>query len=255
MWFGMVTLFPELVASVMSWGVVARASEQNLLSVEAINPRQFTEDKHATVDAKPYGGSPGMLLQPGPLAAAIAASKASATKALGDRASEVPVVYLSPQGRRLDQALVQELSTKPGLILLFGRYEGVDERLVQESVDLEVSVGDYVVSGGEMPGLTLIDAVARCLPGVLGNQASIECESHLDGLLDYPHYTRPENVADASVTAVPPELLSGDHQKISEYRRRTALKRTLARRPDLLVGRVFSPSDRAHLQAILDESK
>lgn len=248
MWFGMVTLFPELVASVMSWGVVARASEQNLLSVEAINPRQFTQDKHATVDAKPYGGSPGMLMQPGPLAAAIAHSRQRATAALGAAASDVPVIYLSPQGRPLDQGLVQELSAKPGLILLCGRYEGVDERLVSEAVDLEVSVGDYVVSGGELPALTLVDAVARCLPGVLGNRASIECESHLDGLLDYPQYTRPE-IYDG--VRVPKVLLSGDHGAIERWQAEQALLRTWLRRPDLLAHRTLSKQERAWLAAAL----
>lgn len=252
MWFGMVTLFPELVASVMSWGVVARASEQNLLSVEAINPRQFTQDKHATVDAKPYGGSPGMLMQPGPLAAAIAAAKERATETLGVAASAVPLVYLSPQGRRLDQGMVQELSAKPGLILLCGRYEGVDERLVSDSVDLEISVGDYVVSGGELPALTLIDAVARCLPGVLGNQASIECESHLDGLLDYPQYTRPENYGGVRVPKV---LLSGNHAAIERWQAEQALLRTWQRRPDLLAHRKLSKQERDWLAAALEQHK
>ena len=249
MWFGMVTLFPELVTSVMSWGVVARAREQNLLAVEAINPRQFTEDKHATVDAKPYGGSPGMLMQPGPLAAAIADSRRRATAALGAAAGTVPVVYLSPQGKRLDQQLVQELSSRPGLILLCGRYEGVDERLLGEAVDLEISVGDYVVSGGELPALTLIDAVARCLPGVLGNRASIECESHLDGLLDYPQYTRPENYGGVRVPKV---LLSGDHGAVGRWQAEQALLRTWQRRPDLLAHRTLSKQERTWLAAALE---
>jgi len=249
MWFNLVTLFPEMVTSVMSWGVVARACEQGLLDVSTINPRQFAPDKRATVDDKPYGGSPGMLLTPGPVSAAIEAAKRQASERLAERAMQVPVVYLSPQGERLDQPMVQRLSQLPGMVLLCGRYEGVDERVLEHQVDLEISVGDYVVSGGELPALTLIDAVARCLPGVLGNSASIECESHLDGLLDYPQYTRPENYGDVRVPKV---LLSGDHAAIERWQAEQALLRTWQRRPDLLAHRALSEQERQWLAAALE---
>jgi len=247
-WIGVLTLFPEMFEIALQGGVLQRSISAGHLQLELFNLRDFATNKHRNVDDRPFGGGAGMVLQYEPLVRALTAAKSSAP-------ANVPVVLMSPQGRQFQQVDAVREAGGAGLILICGRYEGLDERFVETWVEQEWSVGDYVLSGGELPALTVIDAVARHIPGTLGNSKSVIDESHLDGLLDYPHYTRPENVADASVTAVPPELLSGDHQKISEYRRRTALKRTLARRPDLLVGRVFSPSDRAHLQAILDESK
>jgi tRNA (guanine37-N1)-methyltransferase len=188
------------------------------------NPRDFTQDKHRTVDDRPYGGGPGMLMMVQPLSDAINAAKAAA----GDGAK---VIYLSPQGRRLDQTGVEELATNEKLILICGRYEGVDERIIETLVDEEWSIGDYVLSGGELPAMTLIDAVSRFVPGVLGKQASAEQDSFADGLLDCPHYTRPEKLNGMTVPAV---LLSGNHEKIRRWRLEQSIERTYKRRPDLI---------------------
>lgn len=224
MWFGVVTLFPEMFEAITQHGVTGRGVRDGLIAIQCWNPRDFTLDKHRTVDDRPYGGGPGMLMKVQPLRDAIQAAKAQA----GEGAK---VIYLSPQGRRLDHAGVQELVSCEKLILVAGRYEGIDERLIGTEIDEEWSLGDFVLSGGELPAMTMIDAVSRLVPGVLGHSASAEEDSFAEGLLDCPHYTRPE-VIDEHV--VPDVLLSGDHEKIRCWRLKQQLGRTWQRRPDLL---------------------
>jgi tRNA (guanine37-N1)-methyltransferase len=221
-----VTLFPELVRAVVGSGVTGRAADAGLLELVTWNPRDFALDRHRTVDDRPYGGGPGMVMSYPPLRDAIRAARAAAPD--GSR-----VAYLSPQGqgRRLDQAGVEELASRTGLILVAGRYEGIDERLVEAEIDEEWSLGDFVLSGGEIAAMAIVDAVTRLIPGALGDADSAEQDSFVDGLLDCPHYTRPE-VADGRT--VPAVLLSGDHAAIARWRRKQALGRTWQRRPDLL---------------------
>jgi len=228
MWIGVVSLFPEMFRAISENGVTGRAIKNNLLSIQSWNPRDFTTDKHRTVDDRPYGGGPGMLMMVQPLRDAIEAAKQAAREA----GHEAKVIYLSPQGRRLDHAGAQELSSSSdALILVAGRYEGIDERIIESLIDEEWSVGDYVLSGGELPAMILIDAVVRFVPGVLGHVLSAEQDSFADGLLDCPHYTRPEVLEGE---AVPSVLLSGDHEKIRLWRLKQSLQRTKLRRPDLL---------------------
>ncbi|MGU5739930.1 tRNA (guanosine(37)-N1)-methyltransferase TrmD [Aeromonas caviae] len=224
MWIGVISLFPEMFRAITEHGVTGRAVKSDLLQIECWNPRDFTHDKHRTVDDRPYGGGPGMLMMVQPLRDAIHAAK----QAAGDGAK---VIYLSPQGRKLTQAGVTELATNQKLILVAGRYEGIDERVIQTEVDEEWSIGDYVLSGGELPAMTLIDAVSRLVPGVLGDQASAEQDSFTDGLLDHPHYTRPE-VLDG--LTVPEALTSGNHEVIRRWRLKQSLGRTWQRRPELI---------------------
>lgn len=224
MWIGVISLFPEMFLSITGHGVTGRAVKNGLISVDCWNPRDFTYDRHHTVDDRPYGGGPGMLMMVEPLRKAIHAAKAAA----GDNAK---VIYLSPQGRKLDQQGVCELAANEKLILVCGRYEGVDERVIQTEIDEEWSVGDYVLSGGELPAMVLIDAVSRFVPGVLGHQASAKEDSFAEGLLDHPHYTRPEVLDGMSV---PPVLLSGNHAEIDRWRMKQSLGRTWLRRPELL---------------------
>jgi tRNA (guanine37-N1)-methyltransferase len=224
MWIGVISLFPEMFRAITEHGVTGRAVKSGLLQIECWNPRDFTHDKHRTVDDRPYGGGPGMLMMVQPLRDAIHAAK----QAAGDGAK---VIYLSPQGRKLTQAGVTELARDQKLILIAGRYEGIDERVIQTEVDEEWSIGDYVLSGGELPAMTLIDAVSRLVPGVLGDQASAEQDSFTDGLLDHPHYTRPE-VLDG--LAVPEALTSGNHEVIRRWRLKQSLGRTWQRRPELI---------------------
>jgi tRNA (guanine37-N1)-methyltransferase len=219
-----VTLFPEMIEAVMRHGVTGRAVTRGLLTVGTENPRAHTSDVHQTVDDRPYGGGPGMVMKPEPLFAAIAA--AAARLPAGSRR-----IALTPQGRVLNQALLQELQQLPGLVLVAGRYEGIDERVIESAIDMEISIGDYVLSGGELPALVVIDALARLLPGALGDARSNVEESFNEGLLDWPHYTRPEEFMGRRVPAV---LLSGDHAAIARWRREQALERTRERRPDLL---------------------
>ena len=244
MWIGVVSLLPELIAGATSAGVFSRAVANGLITLQVFNPRDFTTDKHRTVDDKPYGGGAGMVMMVEPLRAALQAAKEAAP-------CDVPVVLMSPQGQVFSQSAAAEHSRQTGLILICGRYEGIDERFVSRYVDAEWSIGDYVLSGGELPALVVMDAIARHLPGTLGNSLSIIDESHLDGTLDYPHYTRP---VEAEGLNVPAELLSGDHRKVSLYRRREALGRTFERRPDLLVRRLFSDEDRELLKACINPS-
>ncbi|WP_233118202.1 tRNA (guanosine(37)-N1)-methyltransferase TrmD [Aggregatibacter actinomycetemcomitans] len=238
MWIGVISLFPEMFKAITEYGVTGRAVKQDLLQVRCWNPRDFTHDKHKTVDDRPYGGGPGMLMVVQPLKDAIDAAK----KVAGEGAK---VIYLSPQGRKLDQPGVEGLAQNQKLILLCGRYEGIDERLIETVVDEEWSVGDYVLTGGELPAMTLIDAVARFIPGVLCKQASAEEDSFAEGLLDCPHYTRPE-VLDG--LAVPPVLMSGHHEEIRKWRLKQSLLRTWLRRPELLEGLALTDEQRKLLK-------
>jgi tRNA (guanine37-N1)-methyltransferase len=223
-WFGIISLFPEMFGPYTQQGVIGRAVKSGKIDVEHFNPRDFTHDRHRTVDDRPYGGGPGMLMMVKPLTDAITAAK----QAGGEKSK---VIYLSPQGKKLNQAGVKTLAQHDRLILICGRYEGIDERVIESHVDEEWSIGDYVLSGGELPALVLMDAVARLVPGVLGhNQSAIE-DSFTDGLLDCPHYTRPEVLDGKSVPSV---LLSGDHEKIRQWRLQQSLGRTWLRRPELL---------------------
>lgn len=239
MHIGVVTLFPEMLAAVSEVGITGRAVGQSLLSIRNYNPRDFATDKHRTVDDRPYGGGPGMVMMVEPLRAAICVARAQAPK--GTR-----VIHLSPQGRKLDQAGLRELAGLPGLVLVASRYEGVDERLITAEIDEEWSIGDYVLSGGELAAMVLIDGVTRLLPGALGHKDSAAQDSFSDGLLDYPHYTRPERVNGETVPTV---LVSGDHQAIHRWRQKQALGRTWLRRPDLLEGLLLNKIQ----QQLLDE--
>lgn len=236
---GIVTIFPEMFDAVTRWGITARALERGLLRVDLWNPRNFAGDRHRTVDDRPYGGGPGMVMKGQPLRAAIHAARA----AMGE---DTRVIYLSPQGRRLDQAGVAELARVRRLLMLCGRYEGVDERLVDSEVDAEWSVGDYVLSGGELAAMVVLDAVTRLLPGALGHEESAKQDSFADALLDCPHYTRPEEFAGRRVPAV---LLTGDHEAVRRWRLKQALGRTWLRRPDLLARMTLDGEQ----QRLLDE--
>jgi tRNA (guanine37-N1)-methyltransferase len=218
-----VTLFPEMIRQAAGYGIQGRAIQRGLLELETWNPRDYSEDRHAAVDDRPYGGGPGMVMQVQPLRAAIRAARSAGSAA--------PVIYLSPQGRRLDQQKVLELAGLERLVLLTGRYEGIDERIIDMDVDEELSIGDYVLSGGELPALVVLDAVTRLLPGALGDEDSAQNDSFMDVLLDYPHYTRPEEI---DGKRVPDVLISGNHSLIDRWRRKQALGRTWQRRPDLL---------------------
>ncbi|MFT6423104.1 MAG: tRNA (guanine37-N1)-methyltransferase [Thalassolituus sp.] len=225
-------------------GVSGRAVTQNKVSVACWNPRDFTHDKHQTVDDRPYGGGPGMLMKVQPLRDAIHAAKAAA----GEGAK---VIYMSPQGRKLDQQGVLELVQQEKLILVAGRYEGIDERLIDDEIDEEWSIGDFVLSGGELAAMTLMDAVIRLVPGVLGHEQSAQQDSFMEGLLDCPHYTRPE---DYDGQLVPEVLLSGNHEKIRQWRLKQALGRTWQRRPDLLAALELTTEQQKLLTEYLDEN-
>ena len=222
-----ITLFPEALEGLADLGVTGRAIRDGRVELKTWNPRDLATDRHRTVDDRPYGGGPGMVMAVEPLSATIRAAR----KAQGGQAR---VSLMSPQGRRLDQAGIDELAGRQGLILVCGRYEGIDERVIESEIDEEWSIGDYVISGGELAAAIIIDAVTRLLPGVLGDEQSAIQDSFVDGLLDHPHYTRPEM---AGEKAVPEVLLSGDHEAIRRWRRKQALGRTWQRRPDLLEGR------------------
>jgi tRNA (guanine37-N1)-methyltransferase len=232
-----VTLFPELVTQALAFGVLGRAVARDVLTVETIDPREFATDLHRTVDDRPYGGGPGMVMKAEPLRQAVELAVL--------RVPDAWRVYLAADGRPVDQARVAALARLPGLVLVAGRYEGVDERFVECCVDETVSVGDLVLSGGELPALMLIDAMARLLPGTLGCAESAEHESFTTGLLDWPHYTRPEVWEGRPV---PPVLLGGNHAEIERWRRRQALGRTRARRPDLLDARELTREERRLLE-------
>lgn len=245
MWLGVISLFPEMFNAITEQGVIGRAIKRDLLKFQTWNPRDFAHDKHKTVDDRPYGGGPGMLMMVQPLRDAIHAAKQAA-------GGEAKVIYLSPQGRKLDQAGVLDLATNEKMIFICGRYEGIDERIIQSEVDEEWSIGDFVLTGGELAAMTMIDAVSRMIPGVLGTQASAEQDSFAEGLLDCPHYTRPE-VLDGM--AVPKVLLSGNHDKISQYRQKQSLARTLERRPDLLSNLALTDLQEKLLVEIVRENR
>jgi tRNA (guanine37-N1)-methyltransferase len=245
MWIGVITLFPDMFKAITEQGVSGRAVKNGLIQVQCWNPRDFTHDKHRTVDDRPYGGGPGMLMMVQPLRDAITAAKAAA-------GGNAKVIYLSPQGRRLDQPGVEELSTNENFILICGRYEGIDERIITSLVDEEWSIGDYVLSGGELPAMTLIDAVSRLVPGVLGKMASAEQDSFSDGLLDCPHYTRPECLDGESVPSV---LLSGNHENIKRWRSEQSLIRTFERRPDLINNLALTDQQEAILASFVEKNK
>jgi tRNA (guanine37-N1)-methyltransferase len=241
--FDVVTIFPDMVRAVADFGIAAKARERGLLELATWNPRDYATDRHRTVDDRPYGGGPGMVMKVQPVRDAIRAARACCDDA-------ARVIYLSPQGRRLDQEAVSELAARDRLILLCGRYEGVDERLIDAEVDEEYSIGDYVLSGGELPAMVVIDAVSRMVPGVLGHEDSAAQDSFMEGLLDCPHYTRPEVMEGRQVPEV---LLGGNHQAVDRWRHKQALGRTWLRRPDLLERRRLDDEARALLQEFIDE--
>lgn len=235
--FDVITLFPEMFAAVTASGITRRALEQRLWQIALWNPRDFATDNHRTVDDRPYGGGPGMVMLAHPLEQAIAAARGARPGA--------PVIFLSPQGRPLRHGRVLELAQGSGAILLCGRYEGVDERLIVRCVDEEVSIGDFVLSGGEIAAMALIDATVRQLPGALNDAESAAEESFAEGLLDCPHYTRPEVYEGVPVPAV---LLSGHHAAIRRWRLKQSLGRTWLRRPDLIAKRALSPEETSLLE-------
>jgi tRNA (guanine37-N1)-methyltransferase len=232
------TLFPDFIRDAAAVGVVGRAQQRGLLSVQGWNPRDYTHDNYRRIDERPFGGGPGMVMSNQPLRDCLAGMRAAAVE-------PVRTIYLSPQGARLTQARVRELAALPRLILLCGRYEGIDERLIAAEVDEEISIGDYVLSGGELAAAVLIDAIGRLQDGALNDAASAVQDSFENGLLDCPHYTRPDDFAGDTV---PPVLLSGDHAAIERWRRRQSLGRTWLRRPDLLARMTLSRADRALLE-------
>ena len=235
--FDVITLFPEMFAALTGSGISRRALERGLWQVEFRNPREWTRDVHRTVDDRPYGGGPGMVMMASPLEQAIDAAKAATKVGAGATAK---VIYLSPQGRRIDQRRVVDLVEEGGAILLCGRYEGIDERVIERCVDEELSLGDFVLSGGELAAMALMDACIRLLPGALNDEASAAEDSFAAGLLDCPHYTRPEVYEGIAVPAV---LLSGNHEAIRRWRLKQALGRTWQRRPDLIETRGLSSEE------------
>ena len=252
--YGVVTLFPEMFDAVADFGVTRRGLDEKAWELTCWNPREFAVNVYKTIDDRPYGGGPGMVMMAEPLNAALdAAAQEQTAKGIG----KPKVVYLTPQASPITDAGVRELASENGLIFLCGRYEGIDERLIEARVDLEVSIGDYVLSGGELAAMVLIDAMVRLLPGVLGDDQSAAADSFSPaagvagpGLLDHPHYTRPETWDGKAVPAV---LMSGDHAKIEAWRRKQALKRSQQRRPDLLVGRNWGKQDLKLLEEIRQE--
>ena len=247
--FDVITLFPEMFSALTQSGITRRAIERALWRLQCWNPRDFAHDNYRTVDDRPYGGGPGMVMLAAPLEAAIDAAKAAQ---LGETGVGGKVVYLSPQGARLDHRGVMRLLEEPSLVLLCGRYEGVDQRLIDRCVDEEISIGDFVVSGGELPAMLLIDALVRQMPGALNDAGSAEEDSFVAGLLDCPHYSRPEVYAGRRVPEV---LLSGDHAKIRRWRLKQALGQTFLKRPDLLQARILSKEESRLLEEFQQEIK
>lgn len=242
---GVISLFPEMISTIAEYGVVGRAQRRELIALLVENPRDFTDDVHRTVDDRPYGGGPGMVMKYEPLVAAVQAAREKLPQGC-------PLIYLSPQGKVFDQAIARRLAELPGMVLLAGRYEGIDERFIESQVDEELSLGDFVLSGGEIAAMAVIDAVVRLLPGVLGDDESAAQDSFMDGLLDYPHYTRPEKVGD---NEVPEVLLSGDHARIERWRRKQALGRSFLRRPELLEKLELDDEQQALLDEFLQEQR
>jgi len=242
MWFGIITLFPAMFQA-LDYGITGRAIADKQLALHTWNPREFTQDKHASVDDRPYGGGPGMLMMAEPLQLAIRAAKQAAPQ-------PATVIYLSPQGRHFDQHAAVELQQKQHLILLAGRYEGIDERVIEAEIDEEWSIGDYILTGGEFAAMVMIDAIARLIPGVVGEEASVTSDSLTSGLLKYPQYTRPENVAGAKVPEI---LLSGNHKSIERWRLKQSLGKTWLKRPDLLAKKALSDEELALLNEFIEE--
>ena len=242
--WGVITLFPTMVAGALAHGVIGRAMQRGLVNIITFNPRAHATDLHQNVDDRPYGGGPGMLMKVETLRASIAEAKQTLP--------EAPVIYLSPQGEPLTQAVVQDLAERPEVILVCGRYEGIDERVIELDVDYEISLGDFVLSGGEPAAIAVLDAVGRLVPGVLGQASSAVEDSFSDGLLDCPHYTRPEEIAGLKV---PDVLLSGHHGDIARWRRKQALGRTWLRRSEILEKRELSDEDQLLLDEFIRESK
>lgn len=238
-----VSLFPEMISAIAGFGVLGRAIERGLISLACENPRDHATDTHRTVDDRPYGGGPGMVMKFEPAAAAIGAARA-------EMSGGCRVIGLSPQGSVFDQASACRLAAEPGIILVAGRYEGLDERLIDAEIDEELSLGDFVLSGGEIAAMAVVDAIARLIPGVLGDEESARQDSFMDGLLDYPHYTRPEEVAGRRVPEV---LLSGDHARIARWRSKQALGRSYLRRPELLQNLELDAEQQRLLKEFLDE--
>ena len=234
--FDVVTLFPEMFDAITKSGITSRAKQQSIYDVRFWNPRDFTTDNHKTVDDRPYGGGPGMVMLVEPLEQAISSAKLKQA----EESNESWVIHLSPVGKPLTHEKVMQLSKKQGLVLLASRYEGVDQRLIDAQVDEEISIGDYVLSGGELPAMTLMDAIVRQLPGALGDSDSAVEDSFVDGLLDCPHYTRPEEYKGVKVPEI---LLSGNHAKIKQWRLKMSLKRTRDKRPDLLAARPLTKEE------------
>lgn len=241
--FDVVSLFPDMVTAAASYGVTGKAIERGIVSLAVWNPRDYTRDRHRTVDDRPYGGGPGMVMKYQPLHDAVKAAKQAGT-------GSTKVVYLSPQGKPMTQALLAEAGHASQLVLVAGRYEGIDERFVDLVCDEEWSIGDYVISGGELAALIVIDAVTRLLPGVLGDEESAQQDSHSNGLLDCPHFTRPEQLEGRSV---PDVLLSGNHADIQRWRMKQALGRTWQRRPDLLKKKNLTAEQESLLQEFIVE--
>ena len=239
---GIVTLFPEMFAAITECGITSRACKEGIVSLQCWNPRDFTQDRHRTVDDRPFGGGPGMLMKTEPLQAAIEAAKAGL--------DAVKVIYLSPQGRKLDQQGVEELAACKSLVLVCGRYQGIDERLLKNDIDEEWSIGDYVLSGGELGAMVLIDALTRYQPGALGHESSASEDSFADGLLDCPQYTRPQEYQGEAVPAV---LLGGNHEQIRVWRLKHSLGNTWLKRPDLLQDMNLSTEQKSLLEQFISE--
>jgi tRNA (guanine37-N1)-methyltransferase len=239
-----VSLFPEMLSAVTQYGITGRAVENSLLEVLSFNPRDFSQDKHNRVDDRPYGGGPGMVMMVEPLCAAIRQAREVLPGA--------KVIYLSPQGKRLQQTVVSELAEQKNLILVAGRYEGIDERIIDAEIDEEWSIGDYVLSGGELPVMVMIDAMARMIPGVLGHEDSAGEDSFSTGFLDHPQYTRPEKIEGRDVPEV---LLQGNHSEIKRWRLKQALGRTWQRRPDLLENKVLNKEQQTLLDEFIEQDK
>lgn len=246
--FDVVTLFPEMFSALTESGITRRALQQGLWKLNFSNPRDYTTDLHRTVDDRPYGGGPGMVMLAEPLAQALAAAQANQHATTGQRGR---VIYLSPQGAPLTHAKVCELKNLPGIVLLCGRYEGVDQRLIDDCVDEEISLGDFVLSGGELPAMALMDALIRQIPGALNDNQSAEQDSFADGLLDCPHYTRPVEWRGWSVPSV---LMSGHHEQIERWRRMQSLGKTARRRPDLMPA-TLGKTDQSLLRQYLQEQE
>jgi tRNA (guanine37-N1)-methyltransferase len=242
--FDVVTLFPDMILDAASYGVTGTAIKHDVVGLSVWNPRDYTQDKHRTVDDRPYGGGPGMVMKYQPLNNAVNAAKLDADS------QKSKVVYLSPQGKQMTQDLVNSAGELSQLILIAGRYEGIDERFIESVCDEEWSLGDYVISGGELGALVVIDAITRLIPGVLGDDDSAKQDSYMDGLLDYPHFTRPEEIDSQTVPKV---LLSGNHQLIDRWRMKQALGRTELRRPDLLEKNELSAEQNALLKEFRNE--